>query len=127
MESRPRILIVDDDHLIRDILRATLGPKYECVTTSCAGDALMIMRSRPFDLVILDIGLPDCSGFAVNLYVRRERSETAVIFISSTVDEAIIQIARESGAREFLRKPFTPAQLEAVVERVLRDRATHAA
>jgi DNA-binding response OmpR family regulator len=124
MGSRPKVLIVDDCYVIREIISATLCHKYDCAMTSNVGDALMLMQSESFDLVLLDIELPDCSGFAVNLYVRRTRPETAVVFISATADEAVRQLVSESGARGFLSKPFTPDQLAAEVDRALADKNT---
>jgi DNA-binding NtrC family response regulator len=124
MIARPPILIVDDDYAVREVLTASLGRKYDCMTTSSAGDALMLMQSHSFDLVILDVGLPDCSGLAVSLYVKKARPETIVIVISASTDEAIIELAKENGAYDFLRKPFTPTQIEGLVERALQHRAT---
>jgi FixJ family two-component response regulator len=73
--------------------------------------------------VLLDLGLPDCSGLAVNLYVQKTRPETPVVVISGNGDAAIIERAKENGAYDFLIKPFTIAQLEGVVERALSSRA----
>jgi DNA-binding NtrC family response regulator len=121
------LLIVDDDLIVTELLLAILGDKYECRTAADVGDALMLLQSQPFDLVILDIGLPDCSGLAVNLYVRKTRPGIPVIVVSGSNDPATVERAKDNGVYEFLSKPFTPDQLRSVVERALRDRADQVA
>jgi DNA-binding response OmpR family regulator len=117
-----RILIVDDDPDIHQLLRHILGQhNYDLTSTGTATDAFSLLQSPPeFDLVLLDLGLPDMSG--LDLLARLKAATLAPRVIVVTADntsEAIIRALRQQ-AYDYVRKPFSPEEIDGVIERALR-------
>jgi two-component system OmpR family response regulator len=121
MDSRPRILIVDDDPHIREVIRFALE-RADFRTTE-AGDgarALELCRSTPPpDLVVLDILMPEMDGTEVCRRLRAE-SRLPIVFLSSRDDEIDRILGLELGGDDYLTKPFSPRELVARVRAVLR-------
>lgn len=115
----PRILIVDDELEITEILADLLSEDYECLKAASAEDALVRLRERQFQLVISDITMPGMSGLEMIPHVKELSPETVVVMISGmqTVESAIG--ALRLGAFDYLMKPFDLRQVEAVVKRAL--------
>lgn len=115
----PRILIVDDELEITEILADLLSEDYECLKAVSAEDALVRLRERQFQLVISDITMPGMSGLEMIPHVKELSPETVVVMISGmqTVESAIG--ALRLGAFDYLMKPFDLRQVEAVVKRAL--------
>jgi two-component system, OmpR family, catabolic regulation response regulator CreB len=117
---RPRILIVEDEPSIRDAIQYTLeseGAEVTCRGTG--GEALEIAAEMTFDLVVLDVGLPDLNGFDVCRRLR-ERSEVPVIFLTARSEEIDRVVGLEIGGDDYVTKPFSPRELGARVRAVLR-------
>ena len=115
----PRILIVDDEVEITEILADLLSDEYECLKAGSAEDALARLREGQFQLVISDITMPGMSGLEMIPHVKELSPETVVVMISGmqTVESAIG--ALRLGAFDYLMKPFDLRQVEAVVKRAL--------
>src|SRR5215208_6294295 len=115
----PRILIVDDEIEITEILADLLSEDYECLKAGSAEDALARLREGEFHLVISDITMPGMSGLEMIPHVKELSPETVVVMISGmqTVESAIK--ALRLGAFDYLMKPFDLRQVEAVVKRAL--------
>ena len=116
----PRILIVDDEVEITEILADLLSEDYECLKAGSAEDALALLRrGEKFQLVISDITMPGMSGLEMIPHVKQLSPETVVVMISGmqTVESAIG--ALRLGAFDYLMKPFDLRQVEAVVKRAL--------
>lgn len=116
----PRILIVDDEIEITEILADLLSEDYECLKAGSAEDALARLREDgQFQLVISDITMPGMSGLEMIPHVKTLSPETVVVMISGmqTVESAIG--ALRLGAFDYLMKPFDLRQVEAVVKRAL--------
>ena len=115
----PRILIVDDEVEITEILADLLSEDYECLKAGSAEDALARLRESEFQLVISDITMPGMSGLEMIPHVKELSPETVVVMISGmqTVESAIG--ALRLGAFDYLMKPFDLRQVEAVVKRAL--------
>jgi DNA-binding response OmpR family regulator len=115
-----RVLLVDDDEALLAIVRLSLGKDgvvVETATTAAAG--LALLDSAPADLVILDVGLPDLSGWEVLRRIR-QASDVPVLILSardSGVDKAR---GLDLGADDYLTKPFDLLELEARVRALLR-------
>ncbi len=115
----PRILIVDDEIEITEILADLLSEDYNCLKAGSAEDALARLREGEFQLVISDITMPGMSGLEMIPHVKELSPDTVVVMISGmqTVESAIG--ALRLGAFDYLMKPFDLRQVEAVVKRAL--------
>jgi putative two-component system response regulator len=117
--ASPRILIVDDEVEITEILADLLSEDYECVRAGSAEQALSQLADNQFQLVISDITMPGMSGLEMIPHVKEHSPDTVVVMISGmqTVESAIG--ALRLGAFDYLMKPFDLRQVEAVVKRAL--------
>ena len=115
----PRILIVDDEVEITEILADLLSEEYECIRAGSAEEALTRLQESEFQLVISDITMPGMSGLDMIPHVKEIAPDTVVVMISGmqTVESAIG--ALRLGAFDYLMKPFDLRQVEAVVKRAL--------
>ncbi|MBK6908021.1 MAG: two-component system response regulator CreB [Rhodocyclaceae bacterium] len=124
----PRILIVEDEPAIADPLVYALSTEgYDCLCVGLGRDGLTAVHSHDIALVILDVGLPDMSGFDVCRELRR-RSEVPVLFLTARADEIDRIIGLELGADDYVPKPFSPREVTSRVRAILRraGRATSA-
>jgi response regulator RpfG family c-di-GMP phosphodiesterase len=121
-DSRPRILIVDDERGINEVLFDLLSEDYDCVSASSAEEALGHLQKAEFELVISDITMPGMSGLDMLPHAKEIAPNTIVVMISGmqTVESAIG--ALRLGAFDYLMKPFDLRQVEAVVKRALEHR-----
>jgi putative two-component system response regulator len=118
-ELPSRILIVDDEPEITEILSDLLSETYDCRTANSAEDALKTLAQIDVQLVISDITMPGMSGLQMIPQVKRYSPNTVVVMISGvqTVESAIE--ALRLGAFDYLMKPFDLRHVEAVVKRAL--------
>ncbi len=116
----PKILVVDDEPQIRRFLRASLPQQgYALVEAATGAEAqAQFAREKP-DLVILDLGLPDCDGLEVLAHIRRQNL-TPVLVLSAREDVAGKVAALEAGADDYVTKPFDMAELVARLKTALR-------
>lgn len=116
----PHILIVEDEPAIADTLTYALRAEgFACTWLGTAGEALASLRERPADLVILDIGLPDLSGFEACRQLR-SFSDVPVLFLTARNDELDRVLGLELGADDYVTKPFSPREVCARVRAILR-------
>jgi cyclic di-GMP phosphodiesterase len=117
--ASPRILIVDDEIEITEILADLLSEEYDCLRAASAEEALARLQESDFQLVISDITMPGMSGLDMIPHVKQISPDTVVVMISGmqTVESAIG--ALRLGAFDYLMKPFDLRQVEAVVKRAL--------
>jgi two-component system OmpR family response regulator len=115
-----KILIVDDDPSIRDVLRFTLEKSGFAVTETANGaEALVVFPKLTPDLLILDILMPEMDGTDVCREIRKT-STVPIIFLTSLDEEADRIIGLELGGDDYITKPFSPRELLARVKAVLR-------
>lgn len=117
-----RILIIDDDDLLRGVLAQALAHAgHEVVQASDGKMGVDQVRSAPVDLVITDMIMPGQEGVETISILRREWPDLPVIAMSGGVTHSnlYLNIAVKIGARKMLAKPFTPSQLLAAVDEVL--------
>lgn len=116
----PQLLIIEDDVRIRTLLMRAFDDRGYAVSSAATGmtGLSMAIEQRP-DLVVLDLGLPDVDGSEV-LSMLRAVSRVPVIIASARDDDPSLVRALDSGADDYVVKPFTAAQLEARVRAVLR-------
>jgi len=122
MNERARLLVVDDDSLVRRSCRRTLEQDYDVQLAETGGDGLELLGTESFDLVLLDLKLPDVSGMDILQQAPDRFPDTPVIVITgySTIKSAVEAI--KMGAFDYLSKPFTPDELLAAVAKATRQR-----
>jgi two-component system OmpR family response regulator len=114
------ILLVDDEPRIQDVVEYALSREgYRVTCADCGSAALARLSSEPFDLVILDVMLPDIDGLSICREVRAN-SKVPILFLSAKGDEVDRIVGLELGADDYLVKPFSPRELLARVRAVLR-------
>jgi DNA-binding NtrC family response regulator len=114
-ERPASILIVDDEEVIRELLKIYLGDTYDCSTVGSAEDAIERLESRSFDLVVTDITLPGLSGLELCGMVKASHPQTAVVVVSALTASHFARKAKQQGAYQFIQKPFDLADLGRVV------------
>ena len=120
MTNQQSILIIEDEASIADnIVFALKAEGYHCEWVSLGKDAIERVRQGGIDLVILDVGLPDQSGFEVCKAIRIF-SEIPIIFVTARSDEIDRVVGLEIGADDYVTKPFSPRELAARVKARLR-------
>jgi two-component system KDP operon response regulator KdpE len=120
MAVLPHILVVDDEPQILRALRTILTEKHFRVSTASRGEeALALAAANPPDVIILDLGLPDISGYEVCAQLR-EWTQTPIIVLSVRDSERDKVMALDKGADDYLTKPFGIEELLARVRVALR-------
>lgn len=120
-----RVFVVDDDLAILEITKRTLEEDGYSVTTFPAGaEALTKVKEHEPDLVILDVMLPDLDGFEVCRQIRRF-SNVPIILLTARSDTVDVVVGLESGADDYVTKPFEVKELTARIRSVLRRIRTH--
>lgn len=119
----PKILIVDDDPRLRDLLRRYLGENGFNVLVSENGEAMKRLWVREhFDVLILDLMMPGEDGLAILKRLRAEKDMTPVIMLTARGEDVDRILGLELGADDYLGKPFNPRELLARIHAVLRRR-----
>ncbi|MDI1319600.1 MAG: response regulator, partial [bacterium] len=117
---RQTILVVEDEAAIAETITYALRTEgFEPLWKTTGRDALAALNLQPVALVVLDVGLPDMSGFDVCRELRR-RHAVPVIFLTARSGEIDKVVGLELGADDYLAKPFSPRELTARVRAVLR-------
>ncbi len=115
-----KILVIDDEKVVGDSLRKTLhGEGYEIDTAESGQEGLRKARRESFDLIIVDLKMPDIDGLDVIKKIKEEQPDVMMVMITgySTVDSATE--ALKTGAFDYLPKPFTPDEISGVVQKAL--------
>jgi CheY-like chemotaxis protein len=113
-----QVLVVDDSHVIRRLVEVVLQQiDIEVLTVANGTEACEALKRCAPDMVILDVGLPDISGWDVLDFVktRPDLRETVVIMLTGRADARDIEMAADKGADEYLLKPFRPDELRRLV------------
>lgn len=115
-----KILLVEDDSNISKNLHLLLTKEgYDVVSSDSQKSALVKIESERFDLILLDISLPDGNGYAVCTAIKRI-SDTPVIFLTASDDEMSAVTGLDLGADDYITKPFRPLELLSRIKSVLR-------
>jgi two-component system, OmpR family, alkaline phosphatase synthesis response regulator PhoP len=116
----PKILVIEDEHSIQDLVSAYLRPEgYEVYLASDGPSGLQAARTHLPDLIILDIMLPGMDGMELLARLRRE-SNVYVILLTARSDETDKIVGLSVGADDYITKPFSPRELAARVKAALR-------
>lgn len=119
-----RILAIEDDLRMLDLLRRGLGEAGFTVTIAADGNSgLELALAREFDAIVLDIGLPDRSGYAITECLRHRANRPAIVMLTALNQEDNIVHGLDVGADDYLTKPFSFRELVArIVSAVRRTR-----
>ena len=108
-----QILIVEDDELLNKMLVYNLqSESYGIVSVETVKEAMEVLKSQPFDLVLLDINLPDGNGYEIAKTIRDKYSDTIVIFLTANDRESDEIRGYELGAVDYITKPFSIHSLQ---------------
>jgi DNA-binding NtrC family response regulator len=121
MKSQPRILIVDDEHSIADALAVILTDEgYAVETASLMAAARSLLRAQAFDLIFMDLRLPDGTGIDLLDAVKQESPATEVILMTGHGSLEVTIEAIKKGAFYYIEKPFTPDQVVMLTRRAMQ-------
>lgn len=119
-QQAPRILLVDDEHSVQKLLAYPLRKDgYEVVPAFDGSEALERLRDESFDLVVLDLMLPEVDGFEVCRQLRAI-SSVPIVMLTARVEEIDKVLGLELGADDYITKPFSVREFRSRVKAVLR-------
>ena len=116
------ILVVDDDSQIREVfsrMLEILGHRYQCAEDGLA--AYDVLKNTPFDMVLCDIRMPEMDGLELMKQIQRMDMDVPFIMVTGFGDEFTYDLVVKSGARDFIKKPFTIEELENKLNRVFKE------
>ena len=119
--ERPKILVVDDDPVVRRIILELLNNRYSVILASTGVQLPDLLQRHEPNLVILDVMLPWVNGFELCRIIKSQEQgqETPVLFLTSCKEKEDLLTGREVGAAGYLTKPFYAKDLYREVERLL--------
>lgn len=122
-DNRPRLLLVDDEpRLLSSLYELLRDRDYHLVTATCGSEALAQLTRLKFDLILLDLRLPDMSGHEIMDYINAREIDGDVIVMSGDVGIEAAIGALKRGAYDYLRKPYSREELLKTVENALQKR-----
>jgi two-component system OmpR family response regulator len=126
--SAERLLVVDDEATVRELLSAALRfAGFRVTSAATAAEAVAAATAEPPDLVLLDVMLPDLDGFEVVRRLRDRRMPVPVLFLTARDGQADKVTGLSLGADDYVTKPFDLAELIARIRAILRRTAGHPA
>ena len=120
-KEKPRVLIVDDDPVVRRIVLELLNNRYTIISASTGVQIPELLKKHKPDLVILDVMLPWINGFELCRIIKThsQNEELPVLFLTSCKEKEDLLTGKEVGASGYLTKPFHAKDLYREVERLL--------
>lgn len=121
MAAAPAVLVIEDDPVVRQFVELVLGQAGYSVSSVATGElGVKALQNTRWDLVLLDIQMPDMTGLEVLRLLRQyQRVKVAVMMMTAKGDEATVRQAMATGADGYLVKPFSPQDLLKWVEATL--------
>lgn len=120
-----RILLVEDDRTLGDVLRAELSKEFSVQWSSTKAEALQQLQKNRFDLLILDIGLPDGTGFEIAESIQGP-TQPHFLFLTAQNEPEVRLRGYETGAEDFIPKPFHLKEVLLRVRHVLKEHVASA-
>jgi len=123
VSKKQRVLIVDDEQVVCDLLHDELSERgYQCTTVLDGDSVLAKLATEDFDVVLLDIRLPGMSGMEVLREIWSNHSNAAIIMITAINDVATAVEAMKHGARDYIVKPFGLDRIDASIRSALETK-----
>lgn len=117
---KPKIIIVDDDDTLSELVRINLQPRgYEVISASSGPDAIALSNKHHPDLIILDVMMPGMDGFEICQNLRKT-TDIPILFLTAKGREQDLVRGFEVGGDDYVRKPFSIRELEARVSALLK-------
>jgi len=118
--TQARILFVDDDDALREVVRGQLEVAgYECAEARDGEEAMTKLGMEKYDLVLLDINMPNKSGIDVLKFMQEKSMKSRIIMLTGRVGFSIATESLKLGADEYITKPFSLDYLLGAIQRVL--------
>ena len=127
MSRTPRVLLVEDERSIRELVSDQLRRSgYDCLAVSDGREGLQLLLEEPFDAVVLDLMLPHVDGVTICRTIRGQgvNRDAPILMLTARMTESDKVLGLESGADDYVAKPYEPRELLARCKSVLR-RSTH--
>jgi len=122
MAEKSRVLVVDDEDTLRTVLSQELkGEGYEVDAAADGRIAIDTLKVKQFDLVLLDIKMPNMNGFEVLRYIKQNHPNLKVIMLTGFADLKNAIESKKLGAEDFVSKPYDLVDLITTIERVLSE------
>jgi DNA-binding NtrC family response regulator len=122
MAEKSRILVVDDEDTLRTVLSQELnGEGYEVDTAADGQIAIDTLKNKQFELILLDIKMPNVNGFEVLKYIKQNHPKLKVIMLTGFADLKNAIESKKLGAEDFVSKPYDLVDLITTIERVLSE------
>ncbi|MFC6465343.1 response regulator transcription factor [Marinilactibacillus sp. GCM10026970] len=115
-----RIMIVEDDNAINELLTDLLSDEYEVIQAFAGSEALRIVETEKLDLIVLDLMLPGIMGEEF-IVTYREKSNVPIIVITAKTEMNVLANVLEMGANDYIAKPFNTVEVVSRVKAQLRD------
>jgi DNA-binding response OmpR family regulator len=118
-----KILLVEDDIMLNEMITEYLSSTGHAITSAKTGnESLEILNAQKFDLLILDINLPDIDGFTILETMHQQKRMIPTIYISALIDIEDISRAFDLGCFDYLKKPFHLKELTLRINKILKTR-----
>jgi DNA-binding NtrC family response regulator len=122
MADKRKILVVDDEDALRTVLSAELNSEGYDVGTAADGlEAVTELGKKKFDLVLLDIKMPNMNGFEVLKVIKEKHAGTKVIMLTGFADLKNAIESKKLGAEDFVSKPYDLVDLLTTIDRVMSE------
>lgn len=122
MADKRKILVVDDEDALRTVLGAELNSEgYDVVTAADGSEAVAELERKKFDLVLLDIRMPNMNGFEVLKIIKEKHAGTKVIMLTGFADLKNAIESKKLGAEDFVSKPYDLVDLLTTIDRVMSE------
>lgn len=123
MSEKAKILIVDDEPLIRDALAFKLTKEgYDVETAEDGEKAIQKIEAQDYEIIISDIMMPFISGFELVKILKERGTDAPVLMLTSLNSETAVLKAFDLGADDFMTKPFSPNELSVRIKKLLQSK-----
>ncbi|MCP3875926.1 MAG: response regulator [Desulfobacteraceae bacterium] len=119
--QKPGILIVDDEPMIRDLLKSAMGNNYSCSFAENGEKALELLKNQSFDVVVTDINMPVMDGIKLSQIIK-SKFTADVIIMTGQIDSYQYDDIIVMGFSDFVEKPFSPREIILRIDRLLQER-----